>query len=75
MIIITTHTVSNFMAKNKTKKKSGFRILSMVHGFPMVFCGLDFIHDLGLFVLMFLMGNGEQVSVLGRYGPAPREEL
>lgn len=27
------------------------------HGFP----GLDFIHGLGLFVLMFLMGNGEQV--------------
>ena len=47
----------------------------MVHDFPMVFCGLDFIHDLGLFVLMFLMGNGEQVSVLGRYGPVPREEL
>ena len=50
------------MAKNKTKKKSGFRILSMVHDFPMVFCGLDFIHDLGLFVPMFLMGSGEQVT-------------
>lgn len=38
----------------------------------MVFCGLDFIHDLGLFVLMFLMGSGEQVSVLGRYGGSPQ---
>lgn len=34
----------------------------MVHDFPMVFCGLDFIHDLGLLVSMFLMGSGEQVT-------------
>lgn len=47
----------------------------MVHDFPMVFCGLDFIHDLGLLVPMFLMGSGEQVRSLGAMGAVPREEL